>query len=406
MTLFTLSSVLIALAAAFGALNYFVLKLPSAIGLVAIALIASIGVMAIDTVAPGLGIRDRVGSIVESIDFSETVLKGMLGFLLFAGALHTDFERLRRQRWSVALAATVGVAISALVVGIGYAWIAAVPIVAALAFGTLISPTDPVAVLALLREARAPEALETRIAGESLFNDGVGYVLFLAITTSSAAGDSLLRIGELFVIEAGGGALLGAATGWIVFQLVKRMDNYSLEVLLTLALGMGTYALADALHLSGPIAVVVAGLLIGNHGVKHGMSDQTQRYVLGFWQLIDEILNAVLFLIIGAEVLAITVSLEHLWIGVAAVVLVLLGRAAGLGFGMVVSRPWRQGIRGAFPIGVWGGLRGGISIALAMSLPETEWKPFVLSSTYIVVIFSILVQGLTFPRLVRALGQV
>lgn len=406
MTAFDIAAILVSLAALFGALNHFLLRLPSTVGLVVIALAASLMLIGLDAVIPHFSLDDVVRRHILEIDFADALLKGMLGFLLFAGALHVDFISLREQKWAVALMASLGVLISTAIVALGFHWLTGVPILIAFVFGALISPTDPVAVLGLLKAIKVPKSLETKIAGESLFNDGVAYVVFLIATAVAFAGTAEEPIGgwdmlRLFVVEAGGGAVLGGAAGWIVYQAMRRIDDYALEVLLTLALVMGSYALALQLHMSGPIAVVVAGLLIGHSGVKYGMSATTREHVDAFWRLIDEILNAVLFLLIGLEVLAVAFDVSYLMYGLAAIPLVLLARLVAVGVPVAVLRLRRSFSRGVVPIMTWGGLRGAISVALVLSLPSHPEKPLLLTVTYVVVIFSIVVQGLTTGAVVR-----
>lgn len=404
MTELELATVLVCLAALFGVVNYFLLRLPQTIGMVVIALGVSFALMGLHYWFPGLELAALVGERVEDFDFNEALMHGMLGFLLFAGALHVDLEALRANRFIIALAASIGVVASAFLVALGFQWLSGVPFLVALVFGALISPTDPVAVLSVLKDAGVPESLEAKIAGESLFNDGVGYVVFLivvalAFSTGSGGHTGAADIAQLFVLEAGGGALLGGVAGWLVFQAMKRIEDYSLEVLLTLALVMGTYALADHLHISGPIAVVVAGLFIGSHGMAHGMSDTTREHLTKFWRMLDEILNAVLFLIIGLEVFAL--SYEHSTIMVALVCIPLVVAVRFITLGTIFSalRLRRTFSPGALPIMVWGGLRGGISVALVLSLPPFPHKDLLLMATYVVVIFSIVVQGLTIKPL-------
>ncbi len=401
-----LAAALVSLAAAFGVLNHFLLKLPSAIGMVIIALATSLTLMLIDLLVPGFGIDDMVRREVLGIDFSEALLQGMLGFLLFAGALHVDFDALKDQKWVVVLMASLGVLISTVIVAAGFHVMTAIPFTLALVFGALISPTDPVAVLGLLKTVKVPKSLETKIAGESLFNDGVAYVVFLIVVAFAFASKDGEPMGaldalRLFVVEVGGGALLGGIFGWLVFQAMRRIDDYALEVLLTLALVMGSYSLAHALHMSGPIAVVVAGLLIGHSGMKHGMSEKTRQHVDAFWRLIDEILNAVLFLLIGFEVFALSFAERDIELGLLCIPLVILARFVAVGIPMGLLRFRRTFTPGALPIMTWGGLRGGISVALVLSLPASPWQPLLLTATYVVVIFSIVVQGLTMERVVR-----
>ncbi len=406
MTLLQITSLLIVLAGAFGAINYLFLKLPASIGILIVALMASLAVMGLDALMPALGMADAVKTQVESIEFSKALLEGMLGLLLFAGALHVKTTDLMREWRLVFLMATLGVALSTVVVGVGFSWVTGMPILVALVFGALISPTDPVAVLGVLRAADLRKSLETKIAGESLFNDGVGYVVFLVlIGLAFPGGESTsspwLGALRLFVQEAVGGAVLGLALGWLTFRVMRRIDDYSLEVLITLGLAFGGYELAVALHVSAPIMAVCAGLLIGEVGTRHGMSEETRNYVEAFWKLIDEILNAVLFLMIGFEVFAVAFSLDTLLAGVLAIALALIGRLVAVAVPVLLLRPFRTFSPGVIPVMTWGGLKGGISVALALSLPAGEWKPLILTATYVVVLFSIIVQGLTVAPLAR-----
>lgn len=410
MDLLQLTSLLIVLAGLFGAINYLFLKLPTSIGILVVSLVASLAILLLDLFVAGISIDDQVRDFVGTIDFSDALLEGMLGLLLFAGALHVKLSDLRKQWRVVALMATIGVGLSTVIVGVGFSWLTGMPFLVALVFGALISPTDPVAVLGVLRDASLPKTLETKIAGESLFNDGVGYVVFLVLLgIAFPHGDShdagLAGAATLFFQEAVGGAVLGIALGWFTFRLMVRIDDYSLEVLLTLALAFGGYQLAVWLHVSAPIMAVCAGLLIGDVGAAKGMSDETRKYVDAFWKLIDEILNAVLFLLIGIEVFAIAFDFTAFQTGLAAIVLALVARLAAVAVPVLILRPFRTFSPGVIPMMTWGGLKGGISVALALSLPESEWKPLILTATYMVVIFSIIVQGLTIKGLANKLGR-
>ena len=410
MTILQITSLLIVLAGVFGAINYLFLKLPSAIGILVVALLASFGVMLVDMGLPHLEIAETARDLITSIDFSDALLEGMLGLLLFAGALHVKLADLREQWRAVFLMATMGVALSTVVIGTGFHWLTGMPLLVALVFGSLISPTDPVAVLGVLREANLRKSLETKIAGESLFNDGVGYVVFLVLVGLAFPGDDhhasgLQAAALLFVQEALGGAVLGLVLGWLTFRVMRLIDDYSLEVLLTLGLAFGGYELAVFLHVSAPIMAVCAGLLIGEVGAKHGMSEETRDYVDAFWKLIDEILNAVLFLMIGFEVFAVAFEVDFLLAGALSIGLALIGRLAAVAVPVLILRPFRTFAPGVVPIMTWGGLKGGISVALALSLPDNEWKPLILTATYVVVIFSIIGQGLTVGKLANRLGR-
>ncbi|MAX73851.1 MAG: sodium:proton antiporter [Nioella sp.] len=411
MTMLQVTSLLIVLAGAFGAINYLFLRLPAAIGILVVALAASLVILGLDLVVPGFVFDDELRALIADIDFSEALLDGMLGLLLFAGALHVKLEDLRAEWVTVALMATIGAGLSTVIIGVGFSWVTGMPLLIALVFGVIVTPTDPVAVLGVLREADLPKALETKIAGESLFNDGVGYVVFLvlvgiAFPAGEALGDSSLQsAGLLFVQEAFGGALLGGALGWLTFRVMRRIDDPSLEVLLTLGLAFGGYELAIWLHVSAPIMAVVAGLLIGEVGPKGGMSEATRRHVDAFWFMIDEILNAVLFLLIGIEVFAVAFSGDVLLTGIAAIALALVARLAAVSIPILILRPFREFANGTIPVMTWGGLKGGISVALALSLPDNDWKPLILGATYLVVVFSIIVQGLTVARLAARVSR-
>ncbi len=418
MTLLQITSLLIVLAGAFGAINYLFLRLPSSIGILVVALIASLFVIGLDAIYPASQVEETIRAEVLAIDFSDALLEGMLGLLLFAGALHVKVSDLKAEWRPVFLMATLGVALSTAVVGTGFSWMTGMPLMIALTFGALISPTDPVAVLGVLRQASLPKSLETKIAGESLFNDGVGYVVYLVLVglafSSSGHGDmaeaqdatsTVESALMLFAQEALGGAALGIVLGWLTFRVMRLIDDYALEVLITLGLAFGGYELAVALHVSAPIMAVCAGLLIGDVGSKYGMSEETRRYVDAFWKMIDEILNAILFLMIGFEVFAVAFDTTSIIAGLMAIVLALIARLTAVAIPVLMLRPFRNFSKGTIPIMTWGGLKGGISVALALSLPEGEWKPLILTATYIVVVFSIIVQGLTVAPLAKRVGR-
>ncbi len=411
MTLLQIASLLIVLAGAFGAINYLFLKLPSSIGILIVAFLASLGLLALDSVMPEQQIATKVRGIVEDIEFSSALLEGMLGLLLFAGALHVKMSDLRKEWVLVALMATIGVGLSTVVIGYGFSWLTGMPLLVAMVFGALASPTDPVAVLGVLRAANLKKTMETKIAGESLFNDGVAYVVFLVLvgmafpSEHAEHGAGLIDALKLFGQEAIGGGLLGAVLGWMTFRVMRLIDDYSLEVLITLGLAFGGYELAVYLHMSAPIMAVVSGLFIGDVGMKYGMSEETRKYVDAFWKLIDEILNAVLFLMIGFEVFAVAFTNDAIIAGIGAIGLSLFGRLVAVYVPILMLRPFREFSKGVVPIMTWGGLKGGISVALALSLPDTEYKPLILTATYILVMFSIIVQGLTVAPLAKRVGR-
>ncbi len=407
MQLFELTSILMVFTAIFSFVNYRFLRMPATIGVMFMSLALSLCLVLLSWLGIDLG-HDKISEILQAIDFNDTLLHGMLAFLLFAGAMQIEFEDLLAQKWAIAIMATAGVVISTFIVG-GLTWVIlgflgiSASFIYCLLFGALISPTDPVAVLGILKTANVPLSLETKIAGESLFNDGIGVVVFLIILELARAGGEIypLEVVQLFLKEAGGGALLGLIIGLTAFQMLKRVDNYKVEVLITLALVMGGYALADRNHLSGPITTVVAGLIIGNHGRALAMSDHTRERLDDFWELIDEILNALLFMLIGLEVLVIRFTPELILTGLFATVIALFARWVCVGGAVLLMRPFRSFSKGVVTIMTWGGLRGGISVALALSIPRVPERPTIISITYIIVIFSILIQGMTLRKLVK-----
>ncbi len=413
LSIFDLTALLLTLSAIFGWINHRYIGLPHTIGLLAMGLVSSLMLVLFELMVPEERVYEALAEALRQIDFTATVMEGMLAFLLFAGALHVDLDELRGRAWPVVLMATLGVLASTAVIGIGLwalsGWLGngQVPLVWALVFGALISPTDPVAVLSTLKVVRVPPALETEMKGESLFNDGVGVVVFtvllaIAAGTSATHGEvTPLSIARLFIVEAGGGAVLGVITGWIAYRMMALVDDYPLETLISLGLVTGTYALASAIHISGPIAVVAAGLLVGHHGPRDAMTDQTQRYLFGFWTLLDEILNSVLFLLIGLEVLVLRFDVSFAGVAVAAIPLALFARLVAVAGPVMLLRRWLRFGPGTVKLLTWGGLRGGISVALALSLPEVDEKPILLAATYAVVVFSILVQGSTLGALAR-----
>jgi CPA1 family monovalent cation:H+ antiporter len=409
---FDIAAILVTIAAISGYLNHRFLRLPATSGTLAIALVCSLLVVATDAFIPSWTLRGRVRAFMLGIDFNETLMRGLLSFLLFAGALHLNIEGLRQNKWTIAALSTVGVLISTLVVGMltwwSFGWLGIpIPFPVALVFGALISPTDPIAVMGLLRELRAPENLEAQIAGESLFNDGVGVVVFLAMVSGAALPgfDDMTAVTHggglagFFLREVAGGALLGLGLGYLGYRALESLDEHPLELLITLALAMGVYALAFAIHVSGLIAVVVAGLLIGNPGREFAMSTRTREHVDAFWSMVDYILNAVLFLLIGLQVFGVSAGPIALAAGLVAIPIALIARMVSVALPVIVMGRRAGFIRGIIPILTWSGLRGGISVALALSLPSFPEKDLVLAATYAVVVFSILVQGLSMRRL-------
>ncbi len=336
----------------------------------------------------------------------------MLGFLLFAGSMHIDIKKLQKERASVITFATVGVILSTFIIGIlmylvtGWFGIQ-IDFLPCLLFGALISPTDPIAVLGILKQANIPQSLETKITGESLFNDGVAVVVFTTITEVMRIGISNVSAGSiilLFLKEACGGVAFGLLLGYTGFLALKSIDNYTIEVLITLAIVMGGYSLANYLHISGPLAIVAAGIVTGNQSLEYGTSDITRDYMTKFWEMIDEVMNAILFLLIGFEMLVIPFTKSLVWLGCAAILIVLAARFLSVALPIAILKQRRAFERNAIAILTWGGLRGGISVALALSLPYNETNRVFVSVTYFVVLFSILVQGLTIGKVVKRLA--
>lgn len=407
MKLFNILAVLITLSAVFSYFNYRFIKLPTTIGVMVISLLGSLGIAVLGRL--GFGLEQDALRLLNSIDFDETLLHGMLSFLLFAGALHIDLDRLARQKWIIGTLATVGTIGSTFIIGT-LAWLVldwlniGLPPMQCLLFGALISPTDPIAVLGILKKAAVPESLETKICGESLFNDGVAVVVFLVLLQIAAGGHDITAgtVALLFAKEVLGGIIYGLIIGGIAYAMLKSVDNYQVEVLITLALVAGGYAMADTLHLSGPIAIVVAGLLIGNHGRLLAMSDRTRKNLDTFWELVDEVLNVVLFVLIGLEVLVLSWNRYYLIASVLLIPLLLLSRFVSVALPIVIMRRFRTFSPNVIKILTWGGLRGGISVAMALSLPPGLHREIILTITYAVVVFSIIVQGLTVGKLIES----
>jgi CPA1 family monovalent cation:H+ antiporter len=405
-----LFALLLVISAGLAYLNARALKLPLTVGLLVGAVAGTLVLIAVDAVFPGVGIKPAIRGLIASVDFPTTLLNGFLAFLLFAGALHVDFADLFARKWTILALATLGTVLSTGLVALALLGVSrlcglGVPIAWCLVFGALISPTDPVSVLDVLKRVGIPRTLQVTVAGESLFNDGVGVVLF-TLLLSLATGDpvehfSISTIASLFLLEAVGGGLLGLGLGYLALLLIRRVDDYNVELLISLALASGTYSLAGILGISGPIAVVVAGILIGNHGVAPAMSETTRIHIMTFWRFVEETLNALLFLLIGLEIAAIDLDLRAVVAMAAMIPLVLAIRwlsvaASALPLNLRLSRRYASLL-----VLTWGGLRGGLSIAMALSLPAAPNTATILTIAYGIVVFSIVVQGLTLEQVAR-----
>lgn len=426
MSFFDIAGILVGLAALLAFINHKLLKLPTTVGLMLLALLHALALLAIGEVYPGvLGTAER---LVGSIDFDQALMQGMLGYLLFAGALHVNLSDLKKQTLVIALLATVGVLATTFIVG-GLTYVITarlgIPVnfIYCLIFGSIVAPTDPIAVLGIVKKLGAPKSLETKIAGESLFNDGVGVVVFIALLGIAGLGGhgdgqsetGAAEVAKLFALEAGGGLVLGFVLGLVAFMFLRSIDHYATEILISLAVVTGGYALAMHLHLSGPLAMVVAGLILGNHGRTLAMSNKTREHLDTFWELVDELLNAVLFVLIGLEVLVLSFEGKYLLAGALAIPAALLARFISVGtvVTLIKKATGKPFTNHAIKVMTWGGLRGGISVALALSLKEEihaqqsqydNVGELVLTMTYVVVAFSILVGGLTMGPMLRRFG--
>lgn len=410
MDIFFIITILVVLSAIFGYINIRFLKLPNTIGLMAVSILFTLGVIALSKFDDALLEKEKL--LLASIDFKTVLLDVMLSFLLFAGALHTNFQQLKVQRKPILVFATIGTFLSTFIVGTLIYFLLhiiglEVSYTYCLLFGALISPTDPIAVLGILKKVGAPKQLETNIVGESLFNDGVGVVIFMTIyeIASGEESFSFWSVGELFLVEVLGGLTLGLTLGYITFKLLKSIDNYDTEVIITIATVMGGTLLAQRLHVSAPLAMVTAGLMVGHDTTrKAAMSSLSEQYVDKFWELVDVLLNAILFVIIGMELLALTFKGAYLMAGLFAIPLLIIARYLSLMFPIAFYAKKLNFVPHTNIIMSWGGLRGGISIALALSLSASMHRDLFLVMTYVIVVFSIIFQGLTLGKLIQKMG--
>ncbi len=407
MSQYEIVTFIVCITAAIAYINNKFIRLSPTIGIMALSLGFSFVAIAIHGFFPD--VAHTFTNVIASIDFHKLLMKGMLGFLLFAGAIHIDAKSLKAERLPIISLATVGIFISATIIGtllyyLFHAFGLDIGYIYCLLFASLISPTDPIAVLAILKKSKLPKSLELKIAGESLFNDGVAVVVFLTILQVAQTGIENLTFGDislLFLQEAVGGILYGFVIGYVGFLAMQSINKYEVEVMITIATVMGGYMFADFIHVSGPLAMVVAGIVIGNKSRKSGVSDITMDYLEKFWELIDEMLNALLFMLIGFEMLVIEFDKKIIIIGVIAIFIVLLARFIAVALPVTILRTKMSFEKHAIAILTWGGLRGGLSVALALSVPKEMFRDQFVSITYIIVIFSILVQGLTIGKLYK-----
>lgn len=407
MDVFTIITILIVLSAFFGYINTRFLKLPNTIGLMTITILFTLFVLGLSYFDDTLLLKEK--ELIAQINFEEVLLDVMLSFLLFAGALHTSFQQLKVQRKPIMAFATFGTLLSTFIVGVFTYYLLQflelnVDFIYCLLFGALISPTDPIAVLGILKQVNAPKKLETKIVGESLFNDGVGVVIFLTIYQIAKGGSdiTIMHVGEMFLVEVVGGIALGLLLGWITYKLLKSIDDYDTEVIITIATVMGGTAIAQYFHLSAPLAMVTAGLMVGNDTIRNtAMSEVTEQYVDKFWELVDVLLNTVLFVMIGMEILVLTFEGDYILAGLLAIPLLLFARFLSLLLPIKFYAKKLDFVPKTNLIMTWGGLRGGISIALALSLTQEMHRDLFLVITYIIVVFSIIGQGLTVGKLIK-----
>lgn len=405
MTLFQLSGVLLTVVALLGFLNYKIFKLPDTLGITLLALLTSVAVIIVGKFFPE--VSSHLTVVMMSINFQEVVFHGMLGLLLFAGSLHVNVNHLKEKFWPIMLLATVAVVLSTFVIGFGIQFFlgllgVSVPLLYCLLFGAAISPTDPIAVMAVLSQVGVEKGMETQIAGESLFNDASGVVVYVALAemislslTGNGPTLDASALVSLLVSEVFGAAVLGFVIGASATRLLYKIDSYPVEILITLAMAVGGYALAEAVHASAPLTVVIMGLYIGNKALETAMSDKTREHLTSFWNLLDELLNLLLFGLIGLKVVTIDISVTALSAGAGAILICLFGRWVSVALPIGVLRVFTVVEPHSIKMLTWGGLRGAISIALVLSMPNFGQKDVFVVMSYSVVLFSLLVQALT-----------
>lgn len=406
MKLFNIAASLFTAATICSFINYKFIKLPSSIGMLILAMIVSLSGILLNKL--GIISSYSIDNILSNINFKETVFHGMLSFLLFAGALQVDINDLKKNKTTIAIIAVISTLISTIIIGISFYFVATllgfrINLVMSFLFGAILSPTDPIAIMSIIRKLRISKTLETTIVGESLFNDGVSIVLFLGLIEIIQSGTNVDygNVFGFFIFEVGGGILFGSLIGWLAYQLLRKTDNYNVELFITLSITTGGYALADNFQFSAPLAMVIAGIIIGNRGRSHAMSNETRKYIDNFWEAIEEILNAILFFLIGLEMIVISATWEIIILGFICIFIALLARLISIALPLIIFKPSYAKKPGYIILLTWAGLRGALSIAMVLTLDSSNTKIILLPCIYIVVVFSIIVQGLSLTKVFK-----